>query len=550
VDTLFIFTRRISGDLKVGGGDSIYQDDQDKKRNNFLGKFGYRFNPYSFLELTGEVFDDKTNTLFSTENLRGSAFETTTQILNEDRITQRQRVSLSYQFDNPADQSWLQFARASVYFQNAEIEENSRRAVVSRTGITRDEADKSFLDRVAGGILQFRSDFALGSTQHRFSYGITTSSTYNERNDLRYNTTRGDRLSLAGYPRKDFPDSRTFRLGVYLQNEITLGGAKVKLIPALRYDVYNVTVANNPEYLIKQETPTGFSSTALSPSLNLVYQATPNLSIFGRYSRGFRPPTYSELNTSFRADIPIRPHKGVPNPSLKAETSNNFEMGFRYSSNQFNLDFTGFYNRYKNFMEANALAGFDFGDVSFGVPFQVFQTRNVAEAEIYGLELKGSYRFSPNPGGVYLRGALGWQQGNDLTRNRPLPTVGPLQAVVGLGYRDPNDKWGIEAITTFVAQAREQENFVSVQSQTFRNPRPVIVNLYEPSGYTLLDVIGYVNITPNLTLTLGGYNMFNTSYYQYSDVRTIDTNSPIFEAQRGRYAQPGRNFAIGISWRF
>lgn len=65
-----------------------------------------------------------------------------------------------------------------------------------------------------------------------------------------------------------------------------------------------------------------------------------------------------------------------------------------------------------------------------------------------------------------------------------------------------------------------------------------------------MDLVGYYNINPHLTLTAGVYNIFNTEYYQYADVRTINSNATAFAAQRGRYAQPGTNFAISLNWRF
>ncbi|NJN49812.1 MAG: TonB-dependent receptor, partial [Alkalinema sp. RL_2_19] len=366
----------------------------------------------------------------------------------------------------------------------------------------------------------------------------------------RFDIIRGNRIPQAGYPRKDYPDSNTLRVSIFAQNELSFNQGKVKLIPGLRFDSYSLKVEANPEFLQKREQPAEFSETNLSPSLGLIYQPNSNVTLFGRYSRGFRPPLYSELNTSFRADIPVRPHKGIPNPDLTAETANNFELGIKTKSKQFDFDVTGFYNRYKDFIEANSFVGFDFNDISFGVPFQIIQSTNIPKAEIYGLEIKGAYRFNPNPGGLYLRGALGWQYGNDLSKDQPLPTIEPLKAVVGLGYQEKADRWGVELTTTFVAKAREQENFVSIASQTFSNARSVIVNPYEPPAYTLVDLRGYYNITPSFGITLGLYNLFDTEYYQYSDVRTIDTSSRVFEAQRGRSGQAGRNLSVGLNWQF
>ncbi|MEO1185180.1 MAG: TonB-dependent receptor [Cyanobacteria bacterium J06636_27] len=166
--------------------------------------------------------------------------------------------------------------------------------------------------------------------------------------------------------------------------------------------------------------------------------------------------------------------------------------------------------------------------------------------------MKAAYRFNSQPGGFALKGGLGFQVGNDLTEDKPLSTVGPLQAVLGLGYQSPDDKWGADLIGTFVAKAREQGNFVNPRSIVVGQPESSrsLIDPYEPEAYMLVDMIGYYKINPNLTLTAGIYNIFDAEYYQYSDVNTIDTNSRAFEAQRGRYAQPGTNFAVGLNWSF
>ncbi len=284
-------------------------------------------NPQSRLELTGESFFDEVDSRFSTANLPGMAFESATQNLFEERRTSRQRISLGYSFENAQDPGTLQSAKAQIYYQDVKVDEENDRNVLARGGrITRDQAEKEFIERSIGGSLKFRSDFKLGGLTNKLSYGLEASNNDNERNDDRFDIVRGNRIPQVGYPRKDYPDSNTLRLSLFAQNEISWNQGKLKVIPGLRFDSYNLSVNPTPEYLQKQEQPAEFVDTALSPSLGLLYQPNDNLTFFGRYSRGFRPPLYSELNTSFRADIPVRPHKGIPNPNLTAETANNFHL--------------------------------------------------------------------------------------------------------------------------------------------------------------------------------------------------------------------------------
>jgi hemoglobin/transferrin/lactoferrin receptor protein len=216
VDTLFVYTRRDSGSLKVAGGNSIYQDDVDRDRNNFLGKLTYNFDKQSFLEFTGEYFNNVANSNFSTANLAGMTFEASSQSLQEKVTTTRGRFSLAYQYDNPNSKSWINFIRAQAYYQNSGITEESQRSVRASGVIRKEEADKDFTDRILGANLQLKSGFNLGSATNTLTYGVDISNAYNERNYNNFTTTTGRRVLATGFPQKDFPDSNTFRLGILI----------------------------------------------------------------------------------------------------------------------------------------------------------------------------------------------------------------------------------------------------------------------------------------------------------------------------------------------
>ena len=143
VDTLFIYTRRNGSEFQVGNGNSIYQDDQDKTRNNFLGKVTYNIDKQSFVEFTGEIFNNVTDSTFSTANIPGLAFEFSTTDLEEKLTTNRQRFSLAYQFDKPDSDSWVKFARTHVYFQNVLTEEENFKKTSSRGVVGSQEEEKT-----------------------------------------------------------------------------------------------------------------------------------------------------------------------------------------------------------------------------------------------------------------------------------------------------------------------------------------------------------------------------------------------------------------------
>jgi len=277
-----------------------------------------------------------------------------------------------------------------------------------------------------------------------------------------------------------------------------------------------------------------FSSSALSPSLGLVVRVTPELALVGRYARGFRAPLFSEINSGFSniAGLGFR-YRTLSNPNLEAETSNNFELGVRGRYSQVRFSLTGFYNTYNNFIETFASAGVD---TTIVPPFPVFlfQTQNVSQARIYGFEMSGQYQFSPGDSGFSVLASLGLTVGDDLTSGQPLESVNPFRAVVGLRYRAPENRWGADLITSLVGEPRLRSN------------RPA--NSFTPSSYTVVDLIGFYNITPLVTLNMGIFNLFNTQYFEYQDVRTL-VNAPA-PSDINRFAQPGISFRAGLTWRF
>jgi hemoglobin/transferrin/lactoferrin receptor protein len=391
-----------------------------------------------------------------------------------------------------------------------------------------------FIEEVYGGDLIFRNDFATPNASHRLTYGVDLSTTFNSRPRQRVQTnlTTGASTTNAipdDFPLKDFPDTNTLRLGLYIQDEVEFGHDRWALIPGIRFDHYDLNAQSDQDFERNGAEAADFSGSSLSPSLGVLYRLTDQVNLFGRYSRGFRAPLYSEINNGFSNQI--FGYTTLPNPDLEAETSNSFELGVRGETRRFDFSLVGFYNNYDNFIDFQQVGTTPVN----GRSFLLFQTRNVDEARTYGLEAKGEYQFSTGPGGFSLLGSLGWTVGDDLTSDEPLASVDPFEAVLGLRYQDPNDRWGTELLTTVVGQARGNsldgnQGFV-------------------PDPYAVVDLLGYVNVTSDLSLNVGVYNLFNTEYFRYQDVRFLDTEEAFFNQRRDRRARPGTNFRIGVTMR-
>ncbi|MFG6095952.1 TonB-dependent hemoglobin/transferrin/lactoferrin family receptor [Leptothoe sp. ISB3NOV94-8A] len=536
IDTLLAYSRRDGSEAENLG------DDQDSQRNSLLGKLVYNLDESSAVDFTVEVFDNDVDTTTSAENL--PLITGTTTRFEEEVDTTRTRLSLAYNYDNTESRSFLDFARARLYFQDSRTQEENERELLGfdfrtfQRFPTLRVSENRFVDQVFGGDVQLRSDFDWGKTDHRLTYGVDISNTFNARPRERVQTNliTGDTTQNAipdDFPTRDYPNSDTFRVGVYLQDEIEFGDGTFSVIPGLRYDYYDLNISIDEDFERNGATATDFSDSSFSPTLALVYQPTDTLSFYGRYARGFRAPQYDEINSGFTNQI--FGYRTEPNPDLEAETSNSFEVGMRGNFSKFNVSLAGFYNRYNDFID-NQLVDTEF---SGGRPLLVFQNVNIDDVETYGVEAKAEYQFTPGQGGFSLLGALSWTEGNNLTSDEPLSTVDPIEAVLGLRYSSPNQRWGAELVSTFVGEARGE----GFEPEADQDP-------FVPDAYSVFDLIGYYQINPNLTFNLGLFNLFDTDYERYSDVRFLDSNDSLFNLRRARFEQPGLNLQAGVTWQF
>ncbi len=542
-DELVLVVSRRDGREADSFADREFVDSLDAESTTFYGNFVGQLSPVSRVSFIAEDLSRFTRRNEAEGNLTLNLAE------EEDILIDRSRLSLTYEYDDPDSPSWVNYARGQVFYQAANTREILRETRASGSAFRGQsvfrETENDFIADSYGGDVQFRSDFTTGTARHRLTYGLDISSTFNSRprDRTETNLTTGESTNVIPpdvFPVKDFPDGDTLRVGAYLQDEIAIG--PFDIIAGLRFDYYDLQTDPDPDFSRNGAESVDLDAAALSPRLAVRYQASPEISLYGQYARGFRAPLYSEINSGFtNLTGSFFKYETLSNPDLEPETSNSFEIGVRGDYPRFNFGVTGFYNTYDNFIETFVAAGERCLVPADPCPFlpprlggtqtvTQFQTQNVAEASIWGIELSGEYRFSPDESGFSILGSFAFAQGDNQTDNEPLETIDPITGVVGLRYRAPNDLWRAELISTIVGQAR-----VSEDADTF-----------VPDAYALVDLVGSYNATPNLGLSLGLYNLLNTEYYVYSDVRNQPDDAPDIQ----RFSQPGTNVRLGVSYRF
>jgi hemoglobin/transferrin/lactoferrin receptor protein len=173
----------------------------------------------------------------------------------------------------------------------------------------------------------------------------------------------------------------------------------------------------------------------------------------------------------------------------------------------------------------------------------VYQSQNIAEAKIYGVEVKAGVDFgalSEKWQGWSLRGAVAWSRGEGkgpeevevapnvfeeqiVTRN--LDSIDPLTATLGVAYQ--RDSWGAELAGRFVR----------------RKERVSDPSYYQQGGYGVLDLYAHWEFAPGARFNVGIFNLADRKYSEAGDVPVVGDASPTLD----RYTSPGRNLSASLS---
>ena len=257
----------------------------------------------------------------------------------------------------------------------------------------------------------------------------------------------------------------------------------------------------------------------------MTYQLDDAHSVYGQYAAGFRAPQAIEIFGEFTNPGMYRT---LANTSLKAETSDSFELGLRgqYAIGSFGAAL--FYNQYDDFIEqvsrTSSVPGFPFGE---------FQYVNRDRVTIRGAEAKGELFLDKLglPAGWKARGSVAYARGKDEGTGQPLNSIDPLKGVFGLGYSEPNGRFGGELSWTLVAAKTRVDT-----TQTS--------NHVQTSVYGVLDLNGWWQMSDNFAVNAGLFNLTDKQYWQWGDVRGLTENS----VSMGRFSQPGRHAAVNLVW--
>ena len=498
---LFIFTREDSSEYKVKAANK-YLDNESKTGNNIFTNLEFGINDNSKLNIIGEFINRESDIKMASGNLDVLGY--TKKDTNS--ITIRDRVSLSYNFKSPNSSSFIDEAKASIFNQYARIEDNFDRVVGSRDL----DHDYYLKNDSFGGEVQLESSL---NDSHNLTYGLEYNSFESSRLRKTITNTTG-----AVENKKDQPDTTTKRFGIYLQDEVSYG--KFDFIVGVRYDNYDLDAQSDSIFVNSSDAGTPLaadhSSDAFSPSIVASYNWNPNLSTYAKYAKGFRAPSYMEINSSRNPGY----YTTLSNPDLKAETSNTYEIGLKHNSKKHNFAASAFLSEYEDFIEAYKLVG----------PGAIFKSVNASNAEIWGGELSSTYYLNEARYGTSFLTTFAFAQGDNTTDDEPLETVQPFNGKFSIRYNTEDDKW-LHALTiNYVGEPR-------VKSGT---------TTFVPDSYVTLDLTTKYRYSENFDLSAGLYNLTDERYYNYQNVKGLATDLENLT----RYSQPGTSVRIGFNWKF
>lgn len=329
----------------------------------------------------------------------------------------------------------------------------------------------------------------------------------------------------------------------------------------LRYDFTKLTpkASNTDCQFCNQTSSNSTTFQNLSGNFGLDYQFTPTWKASYSLSSGYRIPTATEMYFTFLNAA----GNWLANPNLKSERSLNQSLALSANNEKGEFAVQLYQTKYKDFLYERETAGWRLNpecDFRCSSPYYrtLFQQAvNIDRAKIEGLEVRGKLNLdqivSALPRGLNLMGAIGYSKGKLYGTNESQLSIQPVKVILGAGYDDPKDRWGVQTRWTYLGQKKAKD-------------AQILTYYYDQSGGTstypflnksavLFDMFGFIKAGKNITLRAGVYNLFNRKYHTWDALRGINlqsTTNTVDAAGKGleRFYAPGRNYAFSLEAKF
>ncbi|MGX2956709.1 TonB-dependent hemoglobin/transferrin/lactoferrin family receptor [Ursidibacter arcticus] len=558
LEAVGLYSHRRGHELKsLGNGSDVYGpergivDPSRHKNHNYLAKLAYLFaDKHRFsVSYSGHNHNNYTDE-------RSYAYSGWRE--TED-VSLRDNLNLAYEFF-PLE-SKLAYAKLEYDYQKTRVSTyNYKGYLDSNSGQKNfdelyDRGIYTKFHRVSGRLDSSAFD-ALGAT-HQITFRTGISRHNFENSNIDYSTFGTTYYSIQ-HP------VRTKQFYASLQDQLQWTD-KFSTVLGARYDYTKVIPQSliAPCYACFKTVPSSVTFESLSGNIGLDYRFNDTWKGAYNISSGYRIPSASEMFFTYKHPS----GNWLANPKLKPERSLHQSLSLQGEGNYGTLFVHLYRTDYKDFLyeketrawwinrECDAHCIFNGGKVVNETLFQ--QAVNFDRAKIYGVEVTGKLNLdNVTPyisKGWNVMGAIGYSKGKLSDGNVSLLSIQPLKVILGFGYDDPKERWGIQSRWTYLGEKKAKD-------------AQILTYYYDPRGKTqafpylngsavLFDTYGFIKVSKNIMLRAGVYNIFNRKYHTWDSLRGINfrgTTNTVDRDKKGleRYYAPGRNFAISAEVKF
>lgn len=554
--------------------------DKNTPNIKFVGSVGNKGITSSANPLDGLAFDLGNNGIAGAIYARTRFF---------DEKHQKNRLGVSYRYDNLQNSGWLDSASVSLDHQNLKLttrindgrcsyfgsEQNCR---VSLDKLWSNYATETNQYEQSQHLLQsnMQKAFVLGKQNHRLSanLGLGRTRSMLRHSDMYSQYVKGyDYVNVGGrgvydtpyiYERQGVPtivhsdwcrpDSinlQDCRNRVITDNQFFVGiqdrirlNRIVDVGLGVRYDQHKF---HSTDPYIPTKTYNNFSW-----NIGTNIRPTDYLTLSYRASSGFRVPAFYELygvRNILSNNNPLSEAELKNRQAKKAEKAFNQELGLGVKSDFGYAEVSVFENRYKDLLANAESTQTNIRDFYNNQDVSLRGVNVLGRIDWYGVSDKlpdGLYsNFAYNQ--VFVKDRI-LHTGYRVTTDPILDAVQPAKVIAGIGYDDPDGVFGVNLTGTYSKPKNNSELF---GAKHWSPTIAVDVGGKRSRAWYTYDLIGHYHFNDKYTLRGGIYNLTNRKYSTWESVRQSAVNAvnPL-AGQDARYAATGRNFAISFEAKF
>ena len=570
-DATLLYSRRNGHEMKSrSNGEDIFgnargiPDPAHHKNNSYLAKIGYFITP-----------SHRVSASFNGQKADNFVDEKSYQLAGIWRESQdigkRYNANLAYEYF-PENNRWLSYVKTDFDWQKTNVGSNNYKGGHNYNADFSKPSEKRLYEiqdthmntRFIRGSL--RADFQpwesrFGSHQFTIKTGISQKD-FDNRNNHEYLNINADGSSAKDSESIQHP-VRTRSFFTQLQDNVTWNDIFSSQL-GIRYDWDELVPQDlNATCRACSSTPPSNTFQSVSGSLGLDAQLNDIWKIGYNISTGFRIPTASEMYFTYNHAA----GNWLANPDLEAEQALNQSIYIQAEHQLGSFGLTFYHTRYKNFLTEQESTYkkrnpyYNAYSASYGQ--QAYYTTiaqkavNIDRARISGVEFTSKVNLdqiiSAIPQGWKFTANLGYAKGKLSGTEASLLSIQPIKVILGIGYEDPNDLWGINAKASYLGAKKAKDAQIVQYTANFE--REVKSYPYLNNSAVLFDLYGFYKVNKNITLRAGLYNLFNRKYHTWDTLRGINkisTTDSVDKEGKGleRFYAPGRNFAASIEIRF